>query len=282
VAGATSPRLRRRRAAHNLGEVIAIASIAQAEAQRQQLTIEVAGFSGPLDLLLHLCERQKLDVTAVSLVAVTGQYLALLRAAEQIDHWALADFVAIGARLLELKSRALLPSPPQPVEEEAEPDPDDLVEMLRRYQQFKELAAYLRAREEEDAHAFTRTAPPPDVPPLPGLDGATPERLLAVLRRVLARTAPPPEPETYRRPRLTVAQKAAEILFELRISGAVLFSRVLERCRTREEIITSFFAVLDLVRAGRLDAQQDDRFAEIRLTPLVDASEAKLAGVEQA
>lgn len=244
----------------------------------------MAGFSGPLDLLLHLCERQKLDVTALSLLQVTGQYLALLRAAEQIDHWALADFVAIGARLLELKSRALLPAPPPPAEEEIEPDPDDLVEMLRRYQQFKELAAYLRAREEEDAHAFTRTAPPPAVPPLPGLDGTTPERLLAVLRRVLARNAPPPESETFKRPTLTTAQKAAEIIFELRLSGTLLFSRVLERCRTRDEVITTFFAVLDLVRAGRLDAQQDGRFGDITLLPVREAvaSETELAGVEQA
>ena len=252
------------------------------ETQRLPLVVEVAGFSGPLDVLLHLCERQQLDITALSLVAVTEQYLGYLHAAEQIDHWALADFVAIGARLLELKSRALLPAPPQPVVEDEEPDPDDLVEMLRRYQQFKQLAAYLRAREDEDAHAFTRAAPPPELPAAAGVGDATPERLLAALRRVLTRAAPPPEPEVYARPRQTVRQKAAEIAFELRVSGRVLFSRVIERCRTREEAITAFFAVLDLIRAGTLDATQTDRFGEIVLVAAAQPSEAELAGVEQA
>ena len=213
---------------------------------------------------------------------MTGQYLGFLHAAEQIDHWALADFVAIGARLLELKSRALLPAPPQPVVEDEEPDPDDLVEMLRRYQQFKQLAAYLRGREDEDAHAFTRAALPPELPAVLGVGDATPERLLSALRRVLARTAPPPEREVYARPRLTTRQKAAEIAFELRIAGRVLFSRVLERCRTRDDVITAFFAVLDLIRAGTVDATQTDRFGEIVLIAAASASEAELAGVEQA
>ncbi len=74
-------------------------------------------FEGPLDLLLHLIESQELDITTVSLLEVTDQYLAALRSGESLDLRALADFVAIGARLLFLKSRALLPR----TEEEQEP-----------------------------------------------------------------------------------------------------------------------------------------------------------------
>jgi chromatin segregation and condensation protein Rec8/ScpA/Scc1 (kleisin family) len=105
---------------------------------------------------------------------------------------------------------------------------------------------------------------------------------MAALRRVLARAAPPPEPEVYARPRLTVSQKAAEIAFELRVSGRVLFSRVLERCRSREEAITAFFAVLDLIRAGTVDATQTNRFGEIVLLAAAQPSESELEGVEQA
>lgn len=262
------------------------------ELQHHPLNVEVEGFEGPLDLLLHLCERQRLDITLVSLVAVTGPFLAYLRAAEQIDHWALADFVAIGARLIELKSRALLPAPPQPPEEEDERLGDDLIEMLRQYQRFKELAAYLRGREEGNTRAFTRLAPPPDVPLLPGLGDTTPARLLAILQRVIARSLPLPEPELYLLPRLTVRERMAQIALELRIAGSLSFGELLGRCRTREEVVTAFFAVLDLIRARTLDAMQTTPFGEIMLIAVASTEdmggganeplEAELAGVEYA
>jgi hypothetical protein len=75
--------------------------------------ISLPVFEGPLDLLLHLIERDDLDITAVSLVAVTDQYLTALRSGEKFDPQALAEFVAVGAKLIYLKSRALLPRPPQ-------------------------------------------------------------------------------------------------------------------------------------------------------------------------
>ena len=80
--------------------------------EQTSFALSLPAFEGPLDLLLHLIEREELDVTAVSLLAVTEQYLAHLRAADSIDLGQLADFIGIGARLLLLKSRALLPREP--------------------------------------------------------------------------------------------------------------------------------------------------------------------------
>src|SRR3989304_337605 len=99
--------------------------------------LQLPVFEGPLDLLLYLIEREELDITAVSLVQVTDQYLSYLRSGEQIDATALAEFIAIGARLLYLKSRALLPKPP-PAEEPLEGLAEDLVQRLREYRRFKE------------------------------------------------------------------------------------------------------------------------------------------------
>ena len=83
-------------------------------------------FTGPIELLVHLIERNELDITEVSLLAVTEQYLAHLRSRDQIDIGALAEFIAVGARLLLLKSRALLPrdSDEAPVQDEEESDDD--------------------------------------------------------------------------------------------------------------------------------------------------------------
>src|SRR3989304_6201578 len=128
------------------------------------LAVSTPVFEGPLDLLLHLIEREDLDITAVSLVQVTDQYLALLRSADQIDLRALADFVAVGAKLLLLKSRALLPRTPEEVEAdelEAEEIAQDLTAQLEEYRAFKSAAPYPRERGDATHRSFARRAPPP-------------------------------------------------------------------------------------------------------------------------
>ena len=92
-------------------------------------------FQGPLDLLLQLVERRKLEITEVSLAAVAGQYLQAVRALPERDLELLSEFLAIGTRLLLLKSRALLPRPP-PLDDEEEPV-DDLTARLEEYRHFK-------------------------------------------------------------------------------------------------------------------------------------------------
>ena len=114
-----------------------------------QLTLPM--FEGPLDLLLHLIEREELDITSIALVAVTDQYMQYLHASEQLNIDALADFIAIGARLLLLKSRALLPRTPEQIAEddlEAEAIAEDLTAQLEEYRAFKNAASYLRELDE--------------------------------------------------------------------------------------------------------------------------------------
>ncbi|MCK5923987.1 MAG: segregation/condensation protein A, partial [Methylococcales bacterium] len=84
--------------------------------------ISVPTFAGPLDLLLHLISRSELDITAISLVEVTDQYLAQVEAMKQGRISELIDFIVIGARLVLIKSRALLPAPPVAIEGEEEED----------------------------------------------------------------------------------------------------------------------------------------------------------------
>ena len=229
-------------------------------------SVSLAGFEGPLDLLLHLVEQARLDITAISLVQVTGQYLAYMRAEDRIDHRALADFVVIGARLIELKSRALLPVPPPQPAVEDEPDPADLVALLREYQRFKEVAVLLRGREEDGMRGFPRLAPAPDVPSQPGLNAVTLDRLMALVQRALTRGEPPALPEPLRRPTLTVRKTIDELAARLRLTGTLSFAALIERCNGRDEVIVTFFAVLELVKRGRLIASQRASFGEIVLT----------------
>src|SRR5688500_6070354 len=93
-------------------------------------------FEGPLDLLLRLIERQKLDINEVSLVTVTDQFIGFVAKMEDAPLEVIAEFTSVGTRLTVLKSRSLLPRPPVQ-DEETEPDPDDLVEQLRAYKRLK-------------------------------------------------------------------------------------------------------------------------------------------------
>jgi segregation and condensation protein A len=228
-------------------------------------------FEGPLDLLLHLIEKEELDITAVSLVQVADQYLAHLQSMEAISLDVLADFVTIGAKLIYLKSRALLPRQAD-AEEEEEPSVEEvgreLTEMLQEYRRFKEVAGVLRAIEDEGLHAYPRTAPPPEVPLPTGLKKVTLDRLLELFQEALQRH--PAAPAAVERERVTVRQKIEEIESRMRSGGRLSFDSLIAACRSRIEVIVSFLAVLELIKALRLSAEQEGLFGDISLVAIED------------
>lgn len=232
--------------------------------------LKLSVFEGPLDLLLYLIEREELDITAVSLVQVTDQYLSFLRRGDQIDATALAEFIAIGARLLLLKSRALLPKPH--IDEDEEDDvAEDLVQRLREYRRFKEIAGTLQEIEEQGLRAYPRLAPPTDLPLPTGLDGVTLDLLLSIFQETLERTPDAEEEEeeaVVERHEVTVEQKVRELGDELRQRRRVSFRRWISACRTRVEVIVSLMAVLELIKSLDLRAEQDRTFGDIDLVAL--------------
>lgn len=231
-------------------------------------------FDGPLDLLLHLIEREELDITNIALVQVADQYMGYLREAEQINLDALAEFIYIGARLLLLKSRALLPRPE--AEQQAEDDDEDiegdLARQLMEYKLFKEAAGQLREIERAGMHSYPRIAPPPELPPPPGLDGVTLDMLQQLMQGALTRK-PVEEPVHIIRPyRITVREKIAFLRQQLTERGRLSFRAIVEECATRTEVVVSFLAVLELIKSRVLDAEQDAAFADIVLVPSGEAA----------
>lgn len=224
-------------------------------------------FEGPLDLLLHLLEKEELEITSVSLVQVTDQYLSYLRSLDEINMDALADFIAVGAKLLLLKSRALLPVELGAAEEGEEEDVgEELTRLLIEYRRFKEAASALREREEQGLRSYPRLAPPPDVPLSLGLDRVTLRKLTRIFREALQRL-PPDETGTIEGPEVTVQEKVEQILTSLTRWGKVSFRRLVSECRSRLEVVVSFLAVLELVKAQRVVAEQEQLFGDITLLP---------------
>ncbi|GBD23400.1 Segregation and condensation protein A [bacterium HR29] len=233
--------------------------------------IRLPVFAGPLELLLHLIERNDLDITAVSLVAVADQYLAAIHRDGSVDTDALAEFVAIGAKLLYLKSRALLPRPaaegssaPASLEDDAVGE--ELVGLLHEYRRFRQAAEELARRQAAGLRVYPRQAPPPELPPGPGLDGVTLERLRQIMLEVLNRRPAAAVPRgVVRRDPVTLAQRLADIRDRLTRFGRLSFRALVAEARTRLEVIVSFFAVLELWKSGACEVRQERLWGDIEL-----------------
>ncbi len=221
-------------------------------------------FEGPLDLLLHLIEREELDITSVSLAQVTDQYLAYLALMEEPPAEVLADFLVVAARLLLIKSRALLPRPPEVLSTEEEDVGDELARQLIEYRRFKQAAESLRQREEAGLRAYLRLAPPPRLERSLDMEDVTLDDLVAAVRQALAVVPPaPPVSEVVTPVTITIGERMAAIRTALRTSARVSFNRLLTAAASRLEIIVTFLAVLELIKSGHIDVQQDRLFGEI-------------------
>ena len=233
--------------------------------------ISLPVFKGPLDLLLHLIERDDLDITAVSLVAVTDQYLAAIRTGQGFNPQALADFVAIGARLIYVKSRALLPRPPSEPGNTSEDEDvgQELVDLLLEYRRFTQATDILEVRQETGVRVFTRLAPAPAPPESSGLEGVTAEALRKIMLQVLARTPEErPQGVIQRDVTITLTQRIGQLRDRLRGAGRFSFRQAILECQTRIEVVLSFLAVLELLKRGECDATQNANWSDIEVVAL--------------
>lgn len=233
-------------------------------------TITLPTFEGPLDLLLRLIERAELDITTIALAQVADQYLVYVRALEAPDPRALAEFVALAARLLLIKSHALLPgsAEEQPARVvSAERDARALVRQLREYRRYKAVALWLARWQQAGRQMFVRTlARPikiePHYPPLTH----TLDELVAAAR--CRRPAPPPpEPVAALKlaPRLTVAAASQRISEQVAAERWLPFATLLTLVQTRQEVVVMFWALLELLKQRQLVAEQTSLFGAILL-----------------
>lgn len=246
--------------------------------------VSLSVFEGPLDLLLYLIEQEQLDISEVSLVAVTDQYLRTIEQMERPVPGALADFLVVASRLLYIKSTRLLPKPL--AEDEEEQDAGALlVRHLLEYRRFKRIADELRLREAA-GRVYVR---PPGAVELPDGGARLPdfgELDVALLRKALqkalervATIAPPPSVHPYT---VTVAERMEGIRRRLAAhrngeQASLSFSALLAEADSRQAIVVTFLAVLELVKQRELAAVQEDTFGEIHLTALSGAEAGTLA-----
>lgn len=238
-----------------------------AEARPSRLAdypVDVAGFQGPLDLLLRLVEERRLPVSELSLVAVTDQFLAHLSSLEDAPVEVLAEFAVVASRLVALKARALLPRPPEP-DPTDEPEPETLVEQLRRYQALRATAEFLRQREYAGFRGIARIGRIERPPAQSRVAPAEPAALVRALER-WSRRVHPPAPPLRLRPQVSLASMVRRVLVRLR-QGARTFGALVGPTAGRHEVITAFLALLLLARRRVVRIEQAVPFGEIVVIP---------------
>ena len=233
-------------------------------------TVRLPVYEGPLDLLLDLIERAELDITKIALAQVTDQYLAHLRQIAERDLADLASFLVVAARLLQIKSEALLPRPPE--REPGEEDSGDaLARQLILYRLFKTVASSLGDRQAAGLHTYPRLAPPPRGEPHLDLGKVGLEDLRRTMLQVLAAARIEPGlTESVAPPRINIRHKIALIFDALRRHGRMDFAELLRRSRSRLEVVVSFLAVLELIKQRQVLARQERPFDAIEIVPGLD------------
>lgn len=242
---------------------------------------ELPTFHGPLDLLLHLIERNELDITAISLAKVTEQYLIQMeqmKAGQRMEQ--LMDFLVIGAQLVLIKSRALLPKPPAilAAQEEEEDPAEALARRLREYKQFKEAAVWLQKREEQGWRTYLRVAPPahPELESKLDLSNLTVSSLQQAVLAALARVERLDDSvRVAQRPTITIEGQIGRLRRAMRLHGRIPFRDLLSATPNRAELSVSLLAVLELIKRREVVAHQAEMFGPIDLER---AAEEQLVG----
>ncbi len=232
--------------------------------------IRLKDFEGPLDLLLHLVGKAKIDIKDIFVSEITQQYIETIQKAEDIDMDEASEFLTVAATLIELKSRSLLPKPK--VEEEEEDTEEAFIRRLEEYKKIKETALQMQQFEKAAALMYQKLPEEyPLPPPTLEITGITLEGLMEAIARVMARKPETKEEQEQgerliKRDEFTVRDCIGTIYKGLK-KGKVEFTTLLSQAPSKEEVVTLFLALLEVLRLGKAHIEQQKIFDTITLVP---------------
>lgn len=225
------------------------------------LSLKLTAFEGPLDLLMHLIEREKIDIYDIPIVSITEQYISYLRSMSEFDMEVASEFLVMAATLLQIKSRMLLPKEISAGDEEEETDPrQQLVEMLVEYRRIKRAAGELVLLK-QDADRFWQR---------PSMFANYIERTVAhysvqdLLMALANMTNEAGRPAAYIEPQaFSVQEKMSEILAQLKTAPQGFILNDLLKSGHRGEMVAAFLGVLELLKMSMITISQAQAFAPI-------------------
>lgn len=226
--------------------------------------VQLPSFEGPLDLLLHLIRKHKIDIYDIPIVLITEQYNSYLEAMEELDLDVAADYVYMAALLIHIKSKMLLPRPEEGEEEHEDPRAE-LVEKLLEYQRFKAVAESLSEVDVVRRHVWSRPpGPHPEAEPTEvDLSEVSLFDLVDAFRKAFVRYKHDhPAPIELTHLVHKVSDKMVELVNELAVRAPIRLHWYLEG-RARSELVAIFLGMLELVRLGGISLAQSEAFGEI-------------------
>ena len=218
--------------------------------------VQLEVFEGPLDLLLYLIKKDEVDIYNIPIERVTKQYMEYLSLMKLLDLNIAGEFIVMAATLMMIKSRMLLPVEERPEMEEEEEDPRwELVKQLVEYKKFKEAASHLQQR---GGDAGVVAEPEPGI----GLGDVSLFDLISAFNEALKKVKVEEFGEIYDE-KFTVVDKIEFVLGTLKEKGKASFSSLFEKAASRNEIVCTFLAILELIRLRQLVALQEGDFGDI-------------------
>ncbi|MBR3241430.1 MAG: segregation/condensation protein A [Parasporobacterium sp.] len=243
-----------------------------------EISFKLEAFEGPLDLLLHLIEKNKVDIYDIPISLITDQYLEYLSEMDKQDAEVTSEFLVMAATLLEIKAKMLIPKPQEAEEDEEDPRAE-LVEQLLEYKMYKYMSYELKDKAITASKALYKTPTIPDEvreyePPI-DLDkfigNVTIAKLKAIFDDVMQRSTEKVNTQAMkygrvRREPLNIPEKITEIRSFISSGSAFSFRQLIEKQPTKLNVIATFLAVLELMKTGELVAEQDENMDDIRLS----------------
>jgi segregation and condensation protein A len=236
------------------------------ETQRQEGTssysIKLDAFEGPLDLLLFLIKRDKIDIYDIPIAHITRQYLEYIEVMKELNLDIAGEFIVMAATLMRIKVRMLLP---RTQDEEEEEDPrEGLVLALLEYRKFKEAAQILKAKGEEQSLWFPRTDVSflGELPEDEVLVEATLHDLIFAFKRILD-TQPTETFHTVNYPKVSVEERIEHVLSRLTQKDGLIFADLFSDSPLKLVMVVTFMAILELIRLQEIYIRQTKHFSEI-------------------
>lgn len=245
-------------------------------------------FEGPLDLLLHLIEKNKIDIYDIPISEITEQYLEYMKALEEEDLEIVSAFLLMAVTLLEMKARMLLPKKEEEEGEEVDPR-EELVQRLLEYKKYKRISGMLRTKEETAPNIIEKEPsipkevekykPPLDLEDL--LKGLDILRLRETMKEILRRKEARKDQlranfGKIKREKISLQGKMQDILAYAKCHGRFSFRQMLKKKQGKTETVVSFLAILELMKMGKISLKQENAFGDLDITVNKEAEQEEM------
>lgn len=242
------------------------------------LEVKLQAFEGPLDLLLHLIDKNKVNIYDIPIVEITDQYMEYVKAMDKQDLNIVSEFLVMAATLLDIKSKMLLPKEVNEDEEEEDPR-QELVEKLLEYKMYKYMSYELKDKHQDAGNSICKPPtipeevkkyePPVDLEKL--LDGLSLNKLEQIFKDVIKRQEDKIDPIRSKFSKIEKEEVSLEDKIDYILNYAIehnnfSFRKLLEKQKSKTQIIVTFLAVLELMKMGKINIVQRYIFDDIDIT----------------